>query len=79
MRTTIELSEEQRAELLRLAAQRGQKGFSALIQEALDGYLKQQAEKKHFIQAAIDLQGSFAGKAADEFAARVESVRENWR
>ena len=38
-----------------------------------------EAAREQFIQAAIGLQGSFVGKAADEFAARVQAVRENWR
>jgi predicted transcriptional regulator len=36
MRTTIELKPEHRARLLELAARRGQKGLSAVIQEAID-------------------------------------------
>ena len=39
MRTTIEITEEQRAELLKLAAIRGHNGFSQLVQEALNEYL----------------------------------------
>jgi predicted transcriptional regulator len=39
MRTTIEFPDEQRAKLLELAAGRGEKEFSRLIQEALSRYL----------------------------------------
>lgn len=39
MRTSIELSDEQRAALLALAARRGLRGYSFLIQEALARYL----------------------------------------
>ena len=35
MRTTIELSDEHRARLLELAARRGEKGFSSIVEEAL--------------------------------------------
>ena len=41
MRTTIELSDDQRAKLLALAAKRRLRGYSALIQEALERYLKE--------------------------------------
>jgi hypothetical protein len=41
MRTTIELTDDQRAKLLALAAKRRLRGYSALIQEALERYLKE--------------------------------------
>jgi hypothetical protein len=79
MRTTIELTDEQRAELLKLAAQRGVKGFSLLVQEALDEYLWRQAGKEQAIANALSLRGSLTGKSAESFKERVESVRELWR
>ena len=39
MRTTVEISDSHRARLLKLAADRGEKGFSHLVREALDQYL----------------------------------------
>lgn len=39
MRTTIELDDELRAALLSLAAKRGMRGYSSLVQEALAQYL----------------------------------------
>lgn len=79
MRTTIELNEKQRAELLRLAAERGIKGFSQLIQEALDSYLRQQEDKNKTIKAAMKLKGSFTGTDADEFESCIKEIRRNWR
>ena len=38
MRTTVEIKDEHRAQLLDLAARRGMKGFSELIEEALEMY-----------------------------------------
>ncbi|MCH7921306.1 MAG: ribbon-helix-helix protein, CopG family [Planctomycetes bacterium] len=35
MRTTIEMSDHLRAELLQLAAKRGLKGFSQIVEEAI--------------------------------------------
>lgn len=40
MRTTIELSDAQRSDLLALAGRRGLRGYSLLIQEALAQYLR---------------------------------------
>ena len=39
MRTTIELSDEQRSALLALAGRRGLRGYSSLVAEALAQYL----------------------------------------
>ncbi len=79
MRTTIELTEEQRAELLKLAAQRGMKGFSQLVQEAINSYLDTQASRASLIDAALAMKGILKSKASDEFEARTKSIRENWR
>lgn len=79
MRTTIELTEVQRSELLRIAAKRGLKGFSHLVQEALDDYLKNESRKLHLIDAALGLQGVFQGKAAEEFEERTRFLRSDWR
>jgi len=79
MRTTVELTEEQRSELLRLAAQRGLKGFSLLVQEALDAYLRGQPGKQDLIDAALGLKGTVSGKTADEFEERVTEIRKSWR
>jgi Arc/MetJ family transcription regulator len=80
MRTTIELTEEQRSELLRLAAKRGLKGFSHLVQEALDEYLRHESKKIHLINAALGLQGAFQGTAAaEEFEERTQTLRSDWR
>jgi len=42
MRTAIEMRPEHRARTLELAANRGEKGFSAVVAEALDFYLVDQ-------------------------------------
>ena len=49
MRTTIEVSDKHRSILLALAAQKGLRGYSDIIKEALDYYIEHQsktAEKK---------------------------------
>lgn len=79
MRTTVELTEAQRAELLRIAAQRGMKGFSQLVQEAVDSYLERQASRVSLIDAALAMKGTLKEHSADEFEARTQSIRENWR
>ena len=44
MRTTVEITPEQRAKLLELAARQGRKGFSHLVREALEAYLARQQQ-----------------------------------
>jgi hypothetical protein len=79
MRTTIDLTDEQRAELLKIAGDRGIKGFSSIVQEALDEYLKRQINKKQAVATALSLRGCLKGKDADNFANRTKSIRELWR
>jgi metal-responsive CopG/Arc/MetJ family transcriptional regulator len=79
MRTTVELTEDQRAELLKIAAQRGMKGFSQLVQEAVNAYLDSQASRQERIHAALKLRGVLKGKGSDEFEERTKAIRENWR
>jgi hypothetical protein len=43
---TIELSDAQRARLLELAAERGAKGFSELVREAIDHCLAENAARR---------------------------------
>jgi metal-responsive CopG/Arc/MetJ family transcriptional regulator len=79
MRTTVEIDDAHRAELLKLAAQRGEKGFSSLIREALDLYLRQHRARREAVSKAIDLQGSFGEKEADALEGSVRQLREKWR
>ncbi len=79
MRTTIEMTDEQRAKLLHLAAKRGVKGVSALVQEALDEYLKAMEDKASEVQAALAMRGSLKGKEGERLAEACRRVRENWR
>jgi hypothetical protein len=79
MRTTVEIDDSQRAELLKLAAQRGEKGFSSIVREALDLYIRQHRAKRAVVAQALKLQGSFSDGEADALEASVRQLRENWR
>jgi Arc/MetJ family transcription regulator len=79
MRTTIEMTDEQRAKLVHLAAQRGLKGFSALVQEALELYLKARDGRSEEVRAALGVRGALKGKEADQLAERCRGIRSNWR
>ena len=79
MRTTVEIPDAQRARLLELAAQRGEKGFSRLIQEAVDRMLTDNDAREVRTKAALALEGSIAAKEADELLASVMCIRSTWR
>ena len=79
MRTTVEITDAQRAGLLDLAARRGEKGFSRLVQEAVDRLLADERAGKGRVEAALALEGSMTAEAADELTASVARLRSNWR
>ncbi len=78
MRTTIELSEAHRAALLRLAAERGDKGFSRVLGEAVEAYLSNLglADGR---AGALRLRGILSAEDARELEDRVRALRESWR
>jgi hypothetical protein len=79
MRTTIEIPDAQRARLLELAARRGEKGLSHLVEEAVDRFLAEEDCRKVRIDAALALEGSMGKKAAEELSASVARIRGTWR
>jgi Arc/MetJ family transcription regulator len=79
MRTTVEISDEQRAQLLRLAALRGEKGFSSIIREALDLYMKQHRARREAVANALRVEGSLSDEEADSLQESVGKLREVWR
>ena len=79
MRTTVEITDAQRADLLRIAAQRGEKGFSSVIREALDLYLQQHRSRRAAVEKALALQGTFDEDEASALERSVSQLRGRWR
>jgi metal-responsive CopG/Arc/MetJ family transcriptional regulator len=79
VRTTIELTDRQRAKLLELAAERGEKGFSRLVQEAIDRYLEENAARRERVVAALAVGGTLDDAAADALEQSVRRMRGTWR
>jgi hypothetical protein len=79
MRTTLEITDAQRARLLEIAARRGEKGFSHLVQDALDRYLADEDNRKARIEIALSLAGTLDDKAADSLETSVRQLRKTWR
>ena len=79
VRTTIELKSEHRSALLALAARRGEKGFSSVIEEAIESYLAGEAEREGRRQTLLSLAGSLSGEEAEELRGVARELRESWR
>ena len=79
MRTTIELKDESRARLLEIAARRGEKGFSALIDEAVDMYLDAADANEARRRAALALRGRLGARETGRLRAATAALRESWR
>jgi hypothetical protein len=79
MRTTIELKDEDRARLLALAASRGEKGFSKIIGEAVEMYLKTVAADVERRDLALVLRGRMGKKEAEELRKATTELRKAWR
>jgi hypothetical protein len=79
MRTTIEIKPEHRARLLELAARRGQKGFSQLVEEALETYLNAQGTRAQTRARARLLQGALSARDAKALREATAKIRASWR
>jgi polyhydroxyalkanoate synthesis regulator phasin len=79
MRTTVELKPEHRSRLLAIAAKRGEKGFSTVLNEAVESYLGAEAERERKIQRALQLQGVLTRKDAAALYKKVAALRASWR
>jgi predicted transcriptional regulator len=79
MRTTIELRDDQRAKLLEMAAREGRKGFSHLIQEAVDRFLDEDSGRQEEVSEALALVGTLGPQEAELLLERVRRIREHWR
>ena len=79
MRTTIELKDEYRAALLQLAARRGKKGFSGLIEEAVETYLQSRAAEEARRGAVLRLRGALSRADAGALRRTTAAIRATWR
>jgi len=79
MRTTIEIKDEHRAKLLELAARRREKGFSGIVAEAVDAYLRALESGGGVREEALKQRGSLSAEGAERLRAQASSLRESWR
>lgn len=79
MRTTVEISDEHRAELLKIAGERGEKGFSGVIREALEFFLEHMSHRDERVKSALGLRGVLTAKEGEQLEMNVKRIRKNWR
>ena len=81
MRTTIEISDDLRARLVALAARRRIRGFSRIVQEALERFLATEgdAERARRVADALAALGSLPARSAAAMRSRVRRIRGRWR
>jgi hypothetical protein len=79
VRTTIEIKPEHRAKLFELAARRGQRGFSGIVEEALDAYLESESRREPLRHHALRLRGSLKGREVEKLRERTRAIRGSWR
>ncbi len=81
VRTTIELDDKLREALIKRAAERGDKGYSRLIEDALREYLArhESSEREQRAAAIRAVTGSFSEEEADQMEAVIKEVRRTWR
>lgn len=77
MRTTVEITHAQHRALMALANRRGVRGFSLLVQEALDAYLRDQDAAE--IDLLLSLEGSIDADEEAEIRSRIDEARSVWR
>ncbi len=79
MRTTIEIRDEYRARLLEIAARQGEKGFSRIVEAALERYLAEEEAREEARRRARAMRGALSEDEAAELGAEAGRLRESWR
>jgi metal-responsive CopG/Arc/MetJ family transcriptional regulator len=79
MRTTIELSDDLISMLHAIAVKKGYRGYSRVIEEALNFYLKENEKKWAGRERILKMRGSWTIKEAEEVKKRLEEVRKDWK
>jgi len=79
MRTTIEISNKHRSILVSLAAQKGLRGYSGVIREALDFYIAHQTNVADAKRDILKMKGSWKPKETKKFRSKLTELRENWK
>ena len=75
MRTTIELSDDHRSVLHFLAARRRLRGYSKVIQEAIDFYIKEKVRRGNGVKHLLKMRGTWSKEEAKKFRKKVGEIK----
>jgi len=70
---------DHRSALLALAAKRGEKGFSSVLEEVIDTYLAGEGERERKKRALLSLEGCLTEAEAEELRQTTQRMRQEWR
>lgn len=79
MRTTVEMKGKHRSALLALAANRGEKGFSSILAEAIEEYLDSERARAERRKRLLAHAGSISVEEGERLRSITKSLREHWR
>ena len=78
MRTTVELSDPLYRRLRAAAAERGLRGFSELVEEAVDSYLAREDERRDLVRAIEGAEGSWSEADVHEWERARDEAWASW-
>jgi metal-responsive CopG/Arc/MetJ family transcriptional regulator len=78
MRTTVELSDPLYRRLRAAAADRGMRGFSELVEEALSSYLEREDERRDLVRAIESAEGSWSVADVREWEQARDEAWASW-
>jgi predicted CopG family antitoxin len=78
MRTTVELSDPVYRRLRAAAAERGMRGFSELVEEAVDAYLAREDDRRDLVRAIEDAEGSWSEADVREWERARDEAWASW-
>ena len=78
MRTTVELSDPLYRRLRAAAAERGLRGFSELVEEAVDSYLAREDERRDLVRAIEGAEGSWTEADVREWERARDETWASW-
>ncbi len=79
MRTTVELSDPIYRRLKSAAVDRGIRGFSPIVEEALTEYLQPENERRRLVDAIRAAEGAWSGMDVEEWERERKEAWATWR
>jgi hypothetical protein len=79
MRTTVELSDPVYRRLKSVAVDRGIRGFSPIVEEALKEYFQSDSQRRQMVDAIRAAEGAWSGMDVEEWEREVNEAWATWR